>query len=112
MFTISLHGIFLHAKIGLYPEEKIYGNDFEVDVDVTAEENERDSFPYIDYAVLYEIVTTVFQEEGSLLETFARMIHHRIRQQFPDAGKVRVAIRKLQPPLSGEVRYSQVCYET
>jgi dihydroneopterin aldolase len=111
MLTVSLHGIKLHAPIGLYPEEKIHGNNFEVDVDVLADTSHTDAFPFIDYAVVYELIVAAFEKEGELLETFVKYIHSAVKEKFPEAAKVRVAIRKLAPPLGGEVRYSQVSYE-
>lgn len=111
MITTSLHGIAIHAKIGLYPEEKIKGNDFEIDVDVTAATQEGQALPFIDYAVIHEIVQTCFEQEGELLETFALAIHSQVKQSFPFAEKIKVAIRKLNPPLGKTVKYSQVEFE-
>lgn len=111
MLTISLHGIKLHAKVGLYAEEKIKGNDFEIDVDVFVPAGNTSSFPFVDYTVIHAEVKSAFEEEGELLETFVRSIHARLKSKFFEAEKIRVAIRKLNPPLGGDVRYSQVCYE-
>ena len=111
MLSVSLHGIRLHAKIGLYPEEKIKGNDFEIDVDVYVNTSNPEAFPFIDYSIVHRIVTDVFAQPGELLETFVKNIHATIKEKFMEADKVRVAVRKLQPPLGGDVRYSQVCYE-
>lgn len=111
MLTISLHGIKLHANIGLYPAEKINGNDFEIDVDVTANVIEERAFPFIDYAIIGELVTKIFQEDGELLETFVKKIHLAIKSTFTEADKVKVTIRKMHPPLPATVAYSQVSYE-
>ncbi|HRO41402.1 MAG TPA: dihydroneopterin aldolase [Flavipsychrobacter sp.] len=111
MFTVSLHGIKLHAKIGLYPEEKIHGNNFEIDIDVFVDINNSDAFPFIDYAIVHQIVLEEFSKEGELLETFVGNIHKAIKSKFVEANKVRVAIRKLNPPLQGLVNYSQVSFE-
>lgn len=111
MLTVSLHGICIHAPIGLYPEEKIKGNDFEVDVDVFAEPRDGESFPFMDYAEVHQIVLQSFEAGGTLLETLVRAIHSRVKKRFAEAVKVRVAVRKMAPPLGGEVRFSQVCYE-
>jgi len=111
MLTISLHGIRLYAKIGLYPQEKVNGNDFEIDVDVYVAPGAPDTFPFIDYAVIYEIVAEAFRAEGELLETFVQIIHSNVKARFAEAETVRVAIRKLHPPLGADVRYSQVCFE-
>jgi dihydroneopterin aldolase len=47
-----------------------------------------------------------------MLETLVQGIHAQVRKQFPEATKIRVAVRKLNPPLSHEVKYSQVVYES
>lgn len=111
MFTVSLHGIKLHAKVGLYPEEKITGNDFEIDVDVTVDIRDTKAFPFIDYAIIGALVTEAFRQPGELIETFAKSIHQSIVNTFSEADKVKVTIRKMHPPLSANVAYSQVSYE-
>lgn len=111
MITTSLHGIAIHAKIGLYPEEKIKGNDFEIDVDVTAATQDGQALPFIDYAVIHEIVQACFEQEGELLETFALAIHSQVKLNFTFAEKIKVVIRKLNPPLGKTVKYSQVVFE-
>jgi dihydroneopterin aldolase len=47
-----------------------------------------------------------------LLEELAQHIHHRIKLQFEDmVQKIKVCVRKLHPPFSNEVAFSQVCWE-
>jgi dihydroneopterin aldolase len=111
MLTISLHGIRLHANIGLYPEEKIKGNDFETDVDVWVNTEEGTPFPFYDYALIHDIVAAAFKQQAELLEQLVQTIHSNLKKQFPEATKIKVTVRKLQPPLASDVRYSQVSYE-
>ena len=111
MLTISVHGISLHAKVGLYPEEKITGNNFEIDVDVKVDTNKTENFPFIDYSIINEIVHDAFQNSGDLLEEFVKHIHQTIKSKFPEAILVKVIIRKLNPPMDGDVKYAQVCFE-
>jgi len=111
MYTISLHNIRFRANVGLYPLEKLNGNDFEVDVDVSVNSGADEPVPFIDYSILHQIVTEAFQTEGELLETFAQLIHQEIRKRFAEAQKIRVAIRKMHPPLNGDVGHSQVSLE-
>ena len=111
MLTVSLHGIKLHAKIGLYPEEKITGNDFEIDVDVFVNTQGSTEFPFIDYTIIRQIVAEVFQQPGELLETFVALIHGRLKEKFLQAESIKVAVRKLNPPIEGEINYAQVCYD-
>ncbi len=109
MLTVSLHGIKLHALIGLYPEEKILGNNFEVDVDMWLPD--ALPWPFADYSLVHKTVMEVFAQPGELLEQFVYNIHTELKVVLPMVEKVRVAVRKMNPPLPGEVAYSQVCYE-
>lgn len=109
MLTVSLHGIKIHAPIGLYPEEKVVGNNFETDVDVWLPDTQP--WPFADYTLIYKIVTDTFQQPAELLETVVFNIHSGIKEAIPFAEKIKVAVRKLNPPMEGNVAYSQVCYE-
>lgn len=111
MLTISLHGIQLHANIGLYPEEKIKGNDFEIDVDVFVRTEDGMSFPFYDYALIHKIVAEAFKNEVEILEQLVSTILNNLKTTFPDAEKIKVTVRKMNPPLSSAVRYSQVSFE-
>lgn len=110
MLSISLHGIKIVAPIGMYPEEKIIPNTFETDVDVWVNEGDRE-WPFVDYATIHNIVSDVFARPAEMLETLVKSIHTQVKQQFPEATKIRVTVRKINPPLSHEVKYSQVVYE-
>jgi len=109
MLTVSLHGIKIHAPHGLYPEEHILGNVFETDVDILLPD--ALPWPFADYTLIQKIVAHVFNQPGQLLETFALNIHATLKETFPFAEKIKVAIRKLNPPMPGAVAWSQVCYE-
>ena len=109
MLTVSLHGIKIIAPHGLYPQEHILGNTFEVDVDIWLPD--ALPWPFADYTVIRDIVAGVFEQPGQLLETFVYNIHTTLRNGFPVAEKIRVSIKKLHPPMPGDVAYSMVCYE-
>ncbi len=111
MLTVSLHGIKLHAPHGLYPQEHILGNNFEVDVDVHIPVPGSEQWPFVDYTVINGIVNNVFQQPGQLLETFVHNIYTALRNTTPNGSKIRVAVRKMNPPMQGDVSYSQVTYE-
>ena len=97
------------APHGLYPQEHVLGNAFEVDVDIFLPDAQP--WPYADYTLIHQSVTEIFHREGQLLETFVHNIHTQMMATFPEAMKVRVAVRKLNPPMQGETRFAQVCYE-
>lgn len=87
------------------------GNEFEVDVDVLVPVAENAEWPFIDYTVIHALVAEIFQMPGLLLETFVQKIHTALKGRFPEAEKIKVAVRKLHPPMPGDVGYSQVQYE-
>ncbi len=109
MLTVSLHGIKIHAPHGLYPQEHILGNAFEVDVDVWLPDAQP--WPFADYTLIRQTVSDIFQQPGQLLEKFTYNSHTALKELFPVAEKIKVCVRKLHPPMPGEVRFAQVCYE-
>lgn len=111
MLSVSLHGIKIVAPIGMYAEEKVHPNTFEVDVDVWVRTEEGKEWPFIDYAIINDIVSAVFTPDKEMLEELVQQIHTSVQQEFAYAEKVRVCVRKLHPPLSNSVNYSQVCWE-
>ena len=110
MLTVSLYGIKIHAPHGLYPEEHILGNAFEVDVDVWLPDAQP--WPFADYTIIRQTVADIFQQPGQLLEKFTYNIHTALKEVFPVAEKIKVCVRKLHPPMPGEVTFAQVCYES
>ena len=111
MLTVSLHGICIHAPIGLYPEELVNGNDFEIDVDIYVPVTDGEPWPFVDYTIIQSTVADIFAQPGQILEAFAHNIHRSLKEQVPIASKIKVVIRKLRPMLPGEVKYSQISYE-
>jgi len=111
MLTVSLHGIKLTAPYGLYEEEHVLENHFEVDADIRMQHVSGYNWPFIDYTRINDIVIAVFNHKAPLLEDFTQTIHAALKQQFPMADKVKVTVRKKNPPMPGEVQYAQVCFE-
>ena len=110
MLTVSLHGIKINAPHGLYPQEHILGNEFEIDVDIYLPDTQP--WPFADYTLIQQIVADIFQQPGQLLETFTYNIHTALKANFQQAEKIKVAVRKLHPPMPGDVAFAQVCYES
>lgn len=109
MLTVSLHQIAIHAPHGLYPQEHILGNKFEVDVDIQLPD--AMPWPFADYTLIQAEVTRIFDQPGQLLETFVQNIHAALSALFAKAERIKVTVRKLNPPMPGSVAYAQVCYE-
>lgn len=111
MLTVSLHGIAISAARGLYAEEHKLENRFEVDADVVVATDEAEPLPFVDYTLIRRAVDDAFCQPYDTLEQFIQDIYKRLREYFPRSEKIRIAIRKLNPPMHGQTTYSQVVYE-
>ncbi|MEO6832437.1 MAG: dihydroneopterin aldolase [Chitinophagaceae bacterium] len=113
MLSIAVHNIQIRASHGMYPEEAILGNDFEVDVDVCLPVTIKDDWPLIDYARISEIVHFVLLAEAvPLLEMLVRDIWLKINQEWPELSHIKITIRKLNPQMKGSNKHAQVTFES
>ena len=112
MITIVIHGAEFFAYHGFYPEEQILGTKFIVDVEVdfTPVNNLKEDkiANTVDYEQLYKIVAGQMQQTRKLIETVAQSIADDIKEKYLFADKIRVSIKKLNPPLAGKVDYSKI----
>ena len=112
MLSVSLHNIRIRGPHGMYPEEAITGNDFEVDIDVRLPATIGEDWPLVDYSRISEIVHEVMQGKAQpLMEMLVQDIYGQIRREWPMLSHIKVTVRKMNPPMPGDVRYAQVCFE-
>ena len=103
-FRIRLINQRFHSLIGVYPEERIEGNDMLVDLWVeypTSRFMKEDLTTGISYADMYDIVKEEMGKEWLLLESVAMEIMDRMkgRWSFITHGWIRVV--KIHPPIEG-----------
>jgi len=102
MVTIRLHNLVLHGFHGIHREEKRLMNTFEVNLDVSYEEESRD-FGHlkdtISYTDLYELVKVKMQQRVFLLEKIGQGIIEAVRKQYPEVLEIAVTIYKIQAPI-------------
>lgn len=110
MLTVSLAGVRFDAPVGLYSQEVFTGNKIEISISVS-QAAPIDDLPLIDYTLLHRIASDALQEPAALLETIVQRIVHNIGSLYPER-KVKVAVRKLNPPMPGEVQYAEVQWES
>jgi len=112
MIAISLHGAEFFALHGFYPEEQKLGCKFIVDIDVNfepAQNLKEDKIANtVDYEQLYNIAGQQMKKTSKLIETVAQAIADEIKVKYSFVDTIRVAVRKLNPPLKGKVDYSQI----
>lgn len=108
---VSLEGIRFFSYHGLYPEEQILGTEFILDIETELEvfgSGEDEISNTVNYERLFEIASEEMKIPRKLLETVAHGILEQIRHEFLAVKNIRVAIRKMYPPLGGEVRNSSI----
>lgn len=101
-FTIQLHHLHFTAPHGLYGEEALVKNEFEVNLSLTTRAPEKTVTSIddtINYATVYTIVKEVFSGRKLLLETLAMEIAEAVKKAFPRLDHVSIQIIKLHPPI-------------
>lgn len=104
MLSICLQQLIFKSYHGLYPEEKILGNRFEVNLTV---KYLPQNLPIanieqtINYQHLFEIVEKRMLVPTDLLETLVTTIAEDIFAAYPFIKNIAISIAKLNPPILG-----------
>jgi dihydroneopterin aldolase len=112
---IRLNGIKIFAYHGVYDEEIRSGNHFEIDLEVEMPNTigKTDTLAdTLDYLELYKSVIAVSEKRRyNLLEAFASDICTKILETFVETEYVGVKVRKLNPPIGGEIKNVEVEFQ-
>jgi len=113
MLTIGLESATFHAFHGLYPEERIIGNDFIVDVYVTIPGTQHiDSISEtVNYQGIYNVVKKIMAIPQPLLEQVVYALSDAVKEKYPEIQKSVISLRKMNPPMGASVRNSVVSLE-
>lgn len=103
------------SPIGVSEEERANGNDFSVTISFEADvvrpgitDNINDA---VDYSIVYRLIKDEMHQPACLIENAAHRILQRIRLEMPTIGRIRLDIRKHNPPVGGPVEYSSIVIE-
>lgn len=114
--TVALRDVKCYAYHGYYPEEQLTGIYFTTDVIVTfLPDNDTEN---LHRTVNYEVLNTIILEEmkhaRKMLETVVRAILDKVLTTYPFLLSAEVGIKKLNPPMPGQVGHSfvQLSYKT
>ncbi len=112
MDKLTIKGLKFHGLHGVYEEEKIIGNKFEVDLTFSLSLQKAgetdDIYQTIDYAIARNIVAKVMEKRSrNLIEALALRIGEKLFSEF-SVEALEVNVRKLNPPMDGKVDYSEV----
>ena len=113
MLTIGLEQVHFNAFHGLYPEERIIGNDFIIDIYVTIPGTHPiDSIrETVNYAGLLTVVEKIMAIPQPLLEQVVYAIAEAVKLKYPEIQKTNISLRKMNPPMGASVRNSVVSLE-
>lgn len=107
MHRIEVSGIKVYAYHGcLAEEERIGGNyivDLTVNADLSASFSSDKLHDTIDYVLLNRIVREEMAIRSKLIEQVAYRILKRIRESDSRIAHARVKVRKITPPINGDV---------
>jgi dihydroneopterin aldolase len=116
IFTISLEGLRFFAPHGVYDAEAATGNSFEVDLqlETSAGKEVKSLDQTVNYATVYELISTRMQVRTALLETLCQQIAGDVELHFPAVRRITISIKKLTPAIAHfnglvGVSFSKVC---
>jgi len=101
MITIQLQELVFFAYHGLYEAEKINGNTFKLDVQISIEANEKITGinQTVDYVKVYEMISKRMQIATPMLETIAQDLIASIYASDNRIKSIEINIKKLAPPI-------------
>lgn len=108
--TVALKDVKCFAYHGYYPEEQLTGIYFMVDVTVTfvPDDDTENLDKTVNYEVLNQIILQEMKEPKKLLETVVKNIIDQVVAKYPFINSADVGMRKLNPPMPGQVGHSLV----
>lgn len=112
MDRVGLKGMSFYAFHGTSPAEQQTGRHYEVDcdcwLDIRTSAGSDALFATMDYSQIYERTAQIIQAESvTLLETLAEQIAAAMLAT-PVVQAVTVCVRKLHPPINGQVAAAEV----
>jgi len=112
-YQVSIDDIRIFAFHGLYPEERILGNWYTLDVVVESDSEPNfsdDIANTIDYSHIFAICKQVMTKPMDLLETVAENIAKQIKTDIKAEVSILVQISKENPPMGLSGGRSTVVY--
>ena len=104
---IEISGIKLYAYHGCLNEEAIIGGFYVVDVIINTDFFEASKSDDLSHTIDYVFVNNIVKEEmairSKLIEHVGRRIFDRIKKEIQTINNLSVKIRKLSPPINGDV---------
>ncbi len=112
---ISIEDMKFYAYHGCFDKEKIVGTPFSVCVrmeyDATKAAISDDINDTLNYQKAYELIAAEMQQTSNLLEHVANRILDCLYANFEQLLSARVTVRKIAPPMGGEIGNTSITLE-
>ena len=113
MEKIIIKGLKLFAYHGVNPEEKVYGQNFILDItaelDTTKAQLSDDVNDTVSYAKIVKTVRAVFTEKSyDLIEAAANRVGVAVMQTYPELHSVTILLKKPEAPIKADFEYVAV----
>ena len=108
--TVALNDVKCFALHGFYPEEQLTGTEFRVSVEVTFTHtgDTEDLQKTVNYEILNTIILEEMRNTKKMLESVVKLILDRTISSFPFVLTAVAGIKKMHPPMPGEIDHSFV----
>ncbi|MBE0673061.1 MAG: dihydroneopterin aldolase [Bacteroidales bacterium] len=107
MGLIQIENMEFYAFHGHYREEQIVGNRFLVDLEMETDMDKAGRSDRLedatDYQIAYRAVKDEMEKKSYLLEHIATRILDELFERLPSLHKATVRIRKMNPPMGGNI---------
>lgn len=108
--TVALKDVKCFALHGFYPEEQLTGNHFIVDLETefTPLGFDDELKQTVNYEDLNAIILSEMKNTQKLLETVLHNMISKVIELYPFVETINVSIKKLNPPMPGQIGHSFV----
>ena len=115
MNIIKVQGIRTYSFHGCLSEETKIGADYiiyiEVHCDFKSAAKADDLTKTVDYVAIKEVVIAKMKNDKKLIESVAYEIVNTIKKSFNLVTNCKIEIKKINPPINGDVEYVSVVVE-
>lgn len=110
---LTIKSLLLQGRHGLYEEERVRGNRFELDVHFYGDfrtGGKLDDLSLVpDYSSVAEIASTVLEGPSrNLIESLCSAIGDRLFVEFPAVRRMVVTLRKMDPLLTPSAQFAEI----
>ena len=110
---VLLHAMRFAGRHGVGAEEKEHPQPFEVDIEMAVDLRTAgatdDLTATADYGAVFEVARRVVETTSrDLVEAIAEQIAREVLAGFPAVDEVMVRVRKMRPPIDGELAWAGV----